>query len=75
MRLYRGGIFGQLPEDVASIFCRVSSNLVTLNRGVVYGTRNRRTVHPFARFLLRAKLKVFSMLLLKCFFIVHISIQ
>ncbi|KXG91046.1 hypothetical protein HMPREF3232_00255, partial [Fannyhessea vaginae] len=45
-----------MPEEAASIFCRVSINLVTLNCGVVYGARNRRTIHPFARFLLRAKL-------------------
>ena len=47
-------------EVVASIFCRVSINLVTIICGVVYGARNRRTVHLFSHFLLRAKLNLLS---------------
>lgn len=66
VRVDRGRIFGRMPEEAASIFGRVSINLVTIICGVVYGARNRRTVHLFSHFLLRAKLKVFSMFLLKC---------
>lgn len=49
-----------------SLFFRACNSPVTLICGVVYGAHNRRTVHPFSHFLLRAKLKVFSMFLLKC---------
>lgn len=63
-----------MPEEAASIFCRVSINLVTLNCGVVYGARNRVPFILFLIFYYAQSLRYFDAST-QMLVIVYISIQ